>query len=89
MRLKDRVAIVTGAARGIGRGIALTLARAGANVVVADILDEEANKVAREINDIGTESIPVHVDVSKRDDVQNLAATTESRSHHNRETWQG
>ncbi len=76
MRLKDRVAIVTGAARGIGRGIALTLARAGANVVVADILDEEANKVAREINDIGTESIPVHVDVSKRDDVQNLAATT-------------
>ena len=35
MRLKDRVAIVTGAARGIGRGIALSLARAGANVVVA------------------------------------------------------
>ncbi|MCK4324251.1 MAG: SDR family NAD(P)-dependent oxidoreductase, partial [Armatimonadetes bacterium] len=74
MRLKNRVAIVTGAARGIGRGIALTLARAGANVVVADILDEEAKKVAREINDIGPESIPVHADVSKRDDIQNLAA---------------
>jgi len=76
MRLKDRVAVVTGAARGIGRGIALSLARAGANVVVADILDEEASEVAREINDIGPESVPVYANVSKREDIQNLVAIT-------------
>jgi len=76
MRLKDEVAIVTGAARGIGRGIALALARAGANVVVADILYEEAKEVASEINDIGPESVPVHANVSKREDIQNLVDIT-------------
>ena len=43
--LKDKVAIITGAARGIGREIAITLADAGANIVVADINLEGANKV--------------------------------------------
>ena len=51
MRLKDRVAIITGAAQGIGRSYALRFAREGANVVVADIREEAARKV-RDVDDM-------------------------------------
>ncbi len=49
MRLKDKVAIVTGGGVGIGRAYAQGLAKEGAKVVVADIQDDEAKKVAAEI----------------------------------------
>ena len=64
MRLKDKVAVVTGAAQGIGRSIAKTLAQQGAKVVVADLRLEKAEATAKEIAaDTGQQVIALHVDV--------------------------
>jgi 3-oxoacyl-[acyl-carrier protein] reductase len=64
MKLKNRVAVVTGAAQGIGRAIATTLAQQGANVVVADIQLEKAETTVKEIMaETGQKVIAVHVDV--------------------------
>ena len=60
MRLRDRVAIVTGAAQGIGRAYALRFAREGAHVVVADIRDEQARAVATECQALGPWGINVN-----------------------------
>jgi 2-hydroxycyclohexanecarboxyl-CoA dehydrogenase len=64
MKLKDKVAIVTGAGQGIGRAIALELANEGAKICVADLNDQTAGKVADEIKRIGCEAINVKVDVT-------------------------
>jgi len=69
MRLEDKVAIVTGAGRGIGQGIAYVLAREGANIVVADILSDEAKSVGAEVKAFGRDSIALKVDVTKASDV--------------------
>jgi NAD(P)-dependent dehydrogenase (short-subunit alcohol dehydrogenase family) len=53
MKFEDKVALVTGAARGIGKAIALTLAAEGAHVVVADVDLEGAQRVAGEIESLG------------------------------------
>lgn len=76
MRLKKQVAIVTGAGQGIGRAIALTLAREGATVVVNDIDLEKAEKVAEEIKSQGGQALPVQADVSVGDEVNNLVEKT-------------
>ena len=49
MRLKNKVAVITGGAQGIGRAIALGMAREGAKVVVADLQSEKARSVAAEV----------------------------------------
>ncbi|MEX0800687.1 MAG: SDR family NAD(P)-dependent oxidoreductase [Dehalococcoidia bacterium] len=64
MQLQDRVAIVTGAASGIGRAIALGLAREGASVVVADVDAERAERVAAEVEALGAGALAQRVDVS-------------------------
>ena len=76
MRLKKQVAIVTGAGQGIGRAVALTLAREGATVVVNDIDLEKAEKVAEEIKSQGGQALPVQADVSVGDEVNNLVEKT-------------
>mgnify|MGYP001135621326 CR=1 FL=1 len=76
MKLNGRTAIVTGAARGIGRAIALRLANEGANVVIADINQDEAIKVANEIKVLGHRAIGIKVDVAKSEDTNGMAETT-------------
>ena len=74
MNLNDKVAIVTGSARGIGKAIALKLAEAGAAVVVSDIV--EAEPVAEEIRASGRQSLAITADVSSREDVAGLIDRT-------------
>jgi 3-oxoacyl-[acyl-carrier protein] reductase len=65
MNLNDKVAVVTGAAQGIGRAIAETLAQRGAHVVVADLQAEKAEATAKEIaTDTGRRVIAIQVDVA-------------------------
>lgn len=74
MNLNNRVAVVTGSGRGIGRAIALKLAEAGASVVVNDI-DKAAEAVAQEIRAIGKQGQAVMADVSSASDVAKLIET--------------
>jgi 3-oxoacyl-[acyl-carrier protein] reductase len=69
-------AIVTGSARGIGRGIAEKLARSGLNVVVSDILEEAAQETASQLQVLGVKSLAVRTDVSNLEDVEKLMKTT-------------
>ena len=64
MRLEGKVALVTGAARGIGAQIARVFAREGASVVVGDILEAESRQVADEIEASGGACFPVRLDVT-------------------------
>lgn len=73
MDLKDKVAVITGGANGIGEATALALARKGVNVVVADIEGKRARHVADEARAIGVRSMGVQVDVSDMKSVQNMA----------------
>lgn len=67
--LKGRVALVTGSARGIGRAIALRFAENGANVVVNDILADQAKKTVSDIQALGRKSVFIQADVGKYDQV--------------------
>jgi NAD(P)-dependent dehydrogenase (short-subunit alcohol dehydrogenase family) len=73
-RLRDRVAIVTGAGQGIGRGIALVFAREGAKVVIAELKEDRALRTAEEIASAGGEAFGMATDVSRQHDVQRMVA---------------
>jgi len=70
MRLEGKVALITGGARGIGRAIALTFAKAGAHIVVADVNLEIAQKTALEIEGLGRKALALEIDVTKYDLVE-------------------
>ena len=70
--LEDRVAIVTGAARGIGRGIALTMAEAGADIVIADRDSDGGEGTAGEIRALGRRCLAVNCDVTVEQQVQRM-----------------
>ena len=72
MRLKNKVAIVTGGASGFGEGIVKRFAKEGAQVIVADINLEGAEKVTTEINDNGGNAIAFGVDVSDSQQTKNM-----------------
>lgn len=76
-RLRDKVAIVTGASRGIGRATALALAAEGAKVVINYASSQEAaDRVVAEIRAMGSDAIAVSADVSKADQVDHLINAT-------------
>ncbi len=72
--LKDKVAVVTGAARGIGQSIAVELARQGANIVVSDIIPGDIT--VKKIKALKRKSIFIKTDVSKKKDIENLINET-------------
>ena len=73
MDLKEKVAIVTGAGQGIGRGIALRLAEFGANVVLLDIRQDTIDEVAEEIRSKGVEVLSLQVDVTRSERLRHMA----------------
>src|SRR5215831_9426402 len=76
MKLKGKIAIVTGAGQGIGRGIAEVFADEGADVVINDlVLDQRTDEVACEIKKKGRRVAVVQGDVSKRADVERIFDT--------------
>ena len=72
MKLKGRVAIVTGSGGGFGEGIAKHFAELGAKVLVADLRGEEAERVASEIRAASGEAVAAHVDVTRNADVARM-----------------
>lgn len=79
VRLKDKVAIVTGGANGIGRAYCMRLAAEGAKVVVADIDVNSAEEVAQMILAQGGESLVVKTDISDQENTQEMAIKTNQR----------
>ncbi len=79
MRLKDKVALVTGAASGIGQATALLFGQEGAKVMCADIDGEGAERVARQIADGGGEGASLQADVSQAADAERLVRETAER----------
>lgn len=77
--LEGRVAVVTGGAKGIGRGIALSLAAQAAHVVVADIDVEQAQSVADEVTALGGKGHAVRLDVGNVGEIQTVLADVASR----------
>ena len=76
LSLKDKVAIITGARRGMGRTHALILAKAGAKVVVSDISLEDCEKVVKEIEKEKGEALAVKCDVSKKGEADEMVKKT-------------
>jgi NAD(P)-dependent dehydrogenase (short-subunit alcohol dehydrogenase family) len=79
VKLAGEVAVITGGASGIGRGTALAMARAGADIVLADINDARLADVAAEIAALGQRALAVHCDVSRDEDVERLAEQAEAQ----------
>jgi NAD(P)-dependent dehydrogenase (short-subunit alcohol dehydrogenase family) len=76
MLLSDKVAIITGGARGMGKGISLKFADEGCRVAIADILEDEAEQTAAEVKQKGGEAIVVKCDQSDAPQVKNVVDKT-------------
>ena len=79
MKLKDRVAIVTGAASGIGRASAIAFAREGARVVVADTNERGGNETSAAIEAEGHYAVFAHVDVTREPEIAQMVKETVDR----------
>ena len=73
------MALVTGAAQGIGKAVALLLARNGADIVVSDINLEKAEETAKEVQALGRKALAIKVDVAKLDDVEKMVGAILAR----------
>jgi NAD(P)-dependent dehydrogenase (short-subunit alcohol dehydrogenase family) len=76
MKLEEKVAIITGAGRGIGRGIALAFAKEGAAIVIVEIDPESATAVEEEVRQLGVKVLAVVCDVANEQDVQAMVERT-------------
>ncbi|ERN54356.1 3-oxoacyl-[acyl-carrier-protein] reductase [Alkalihalophilus marmarensis] len=74
MKLQDKVAVITGAGRGIGEATAFKFAKEGAKVVVADMNEDEINATVAAVKEMGAEATGFVVNVTKREEVKNLMA---------------
>ena len=79
MRLAGKVAIISGAAHGMGAEEARLFAREGAKVVIADVLEEEGTRLAAELTAAGGEALFVRTDVTHEDDWRQVVQTTVAR----------
>ncbi|MHB8830008.1 MAG: 3-oxoacyl-ACP reductase family protein [Syntrophales bacterium] len=80
MKLKDKIALVTGGSRGVGRSVALAYGREGAKVIVNYTSNESAaREVVEAISAMGSEAIAVKADIASKADVDNLFAATRER----------
>ena len=81
MRLKDKIALITGSANGIGRAIAVRLAQEGADVIINDIpsQQERARTVSEEIKGMGRDSMVLLANISKTDEVNRMAESVLER----------
>jgi NAD(P)-dependent dehydrogenase (short-subunit alcohol dehydrogenase family) len=82
MRLKDKIAIVTGGGAGIGEAVAKRYAREGAKVVLAEINDTTGQAVEAAIRKAGGEALFVHTDVAQESDIQRVVSKTLERHGH-------
>ncbi len=79
MRLKDKVALITGAGSGIGRETALLFAQEGASIVVVDINDEGGQETVNMVEAQNGQAVYLHADVSKAADCENMVQTAETQ----------
>ena len=79
MRLKDKVAVITGAASGIGRESSLLFAAEGAKIVAADVVDDAGTALVEEIEERGGDATYVHADVSRSDGAEQMVAVAEKQ----------
>ena len=79
MELKDKIALVTGGAQGIGKAIALLLAQNGADVAVSDINFEKAEETGREIETLGRRALALRANVAAFDEVEKMAGAVIER----------
>jgi len=80
--MEGKVALITGGARGIGRAIALRLARDGARIAIGDLLREEGLNTQKEVEEAGSEAMFIALDVSDEASVKDAVAQVESRWGH-------
>lgn len=79
MELSNKVAIVTGAGKGIGRAITLALARAGVNLVIASRTRSDLQSLAKEVGNLGRKVLPIEADVSRESEIKGLIQETVSK----------
>ncbi|MSX96175.1 MAG: SDR family NAD(P)-dependent oxidoreductase, partial [Actinobacteria bacterium] len=78
MKLADKTVIITGAGSGVGRASALLFAEEGANIVVADVMDDWAAETVRLVLEAGGVAMPFHCDVTSEADVEATVAAAVS-----------
>ena len=79
MRLQNKVALISGGARGMGAAEARMFAREGARVVIGDVRDTEGRQVEAEINEAGGECVFIHLDVTQESEWQRTVEATVTR----------
>ena len=79
MRLENKIAIITGAASGMGRASALLFAKEGAKIAVADVNDAGGKETVTIIKSSGSDAIFIHTDISKASECENLIKTAKNK----------